>query len=112
MCDVTHQPRNVQVKLRFDTVYTVVTDQYVCACVTSELHFCRCLKDASPSRVTVSLEEPLTCQYILTVGCTVDINVFNHWVMTVYALIQVEAAIICELLETVDEYGMFSPPSE
>jgi hypothetical protein len=36
----------------------------------------------------VSLEEQVTCQYILTV----------------------EAAIICELLETVDEYGIFSPP--
>ena len=45
----------------------------------------RCVPDARPSQITLYLEEPSLCSYVLTV----------------------EAGFICDLLQTVDEYGMF-----
>eukprot|EP00731_Ephydatia_muelleri_P033341 Em0028g16a len=45
----------------------------------------KCVPDARPSQITLYLEEPSLCSYVLTV----------------------EAGFICDLLQTVDEYGMF-----
>jgi len=46
--------------------------------------FHRCLKSSKSSQISLYLEEPTTCSYILTV----------------------EGGFICPLLETADEYGM------
>lgn len=54
------------------------------------VHTCRCVPDARPSQITLYLEEPSLCSYILTV----------------------EASFICDLLQTVDEHGMFRMEKE
>jgi hypothetical protein len=46
----------------------------------------RCSKSASSSQISIFLEEPTTCTYVLTV----------------------EAAFLCLLLEETDEYGLFN----
>ena len=52
--------------------------------------FHRCLTKATPSQISLYLEEPAPCTYILTV----------------------EGSFICPLLETVDEFGIFHYPSQ
>ncbi|CAL4065075.1 unnamed protein product, partial [Meganyctiphanes norvegica] len=64
ICDLTGQPRTVEVKLK-------------------------CKETSSPSSVALYLLEPVTCQYTLGV----------------------ETSIVCPLLETADENGLFSKPS-
>ncbi|XP_069787511.1 endoplasmic reticulum lectin 1 isoform X4 [Narcine bancroftii] len=49
----------------------------------------RCKESESPHAVTIYMLEPQTCQYILGV----------------------ESPIICKILDTADENGLFSPPS-
>ena len=64
VCDVTQKPRSVTVKVR---------------CTKGNFH---------PSQVAMALQEPSTCNYILTV----------------------ESPIFCQLLESVDEDGMLKVP--
>ena len=48
------------------------------------MNFHRCLKSSKSSQISLYLEEPTTCSYVLTV----------------------EGGFVCPLLETVDEYGI------
>ena len=52
------------------------------------LLFLRCVESSNPSQVSLYLEEPSTCSYVLTV----------------------EGSFICKLLETTDEHGLFHYP--
>ena len=72
---------------------------------------CPLNSDSSPSEsVTIYLMEPRTCEYVLGVRCIAAIVRFISNFFYCFTN-KVESAIICDLLSTVDEYGLFQQPS-
>lgn len=134
VCDLTGNPRQVTVKLKWD----IQTSWYYLRCLvllnaaTNTYLFClRCKESESPHAVTVYMLEPQTCQYVL--GVSGKHNVFEVWLhffifmkfdlmlqcdhfmwitlILVIILPQVESPVICKILDTADENGLLSIPS-